>query len=131
MQHKTNSTGVPSSSPAEIDHLMADKDMEVRTIQEDTLVGSVELKELMERCDRKAWIQVLSHFGAIVLSGYGLSVLWGSWWALPVFMIHGMLLAYTYAAQHECSHQTPFKTRRVEPVLGPCVRLHRFCAVLF
>ena len=111
MHYQTNSTGVSSTSPEEIDLLMADKDMEVRTTQEDTLVGSVELKALMERSDRKAWTQVLSHFGAIVLSGYGLSVLWGSWWAVPVFMLHGTLLAYLYAAQHECSHQTPFRTR--------------------
>ena len=72
MHYQTNSTGVSSTSPEEIDLLMADKDMEVRTTQEDTLVGSVELKALMERSDRKAWTQVLSHFGAIVLSGYGL-----------------------------------------------------------
>ena len=35
--------------PEKIDHLMADKDMEVRTTQEDALVGSAELKALMER----------------------------------------------------------------------------------
>ena len=89
---------------------MADADMEIRTTQSTELVEPAELRALMERSDRKAWIQILSHFGALGVGSYGLYALWGSWWAVPLFMIHGTLLAYLYAAQHELSHQTAFET---------------------
>ena len=111
MPDQSCGTAIKNSSEEKIYLTVGDTDMEVRTTQATVLVESTQLNALMERCDRKAWVQLLSHFGAIAFSGYGLYELRDSWWAPPVFMIHGMLLAYLYAAQHEYSHQTPFRTR--------------------
>jgi fatty acid desaturase len=55
-------------------------------------------------------LQTLSHVGAIAVTG---TLLWsasGSWWAVPVFMLHGVLLNFLYAGQHELSHWTVFRT---------------------
>ncbi|MEM6945126.1 MAG: fatty acid desaturase, partial [Pseudomonadota bacterium] len=43
---------------------------------------------------------------------------WGSWWALPVFMVHGVLLNFLYAGQHELSHATVFKTKWPNELFG-------------
>ena len=36
---------------------------------------------------------------------------WGTWWAVPAFMVHGTLINFLYAGQHELSHGTVFRTR--------------------
>jgi fatty acid desaturase len=43
---------------------------------------------------------------------------WGTWWALPAFMVHGTLLNFLYAGQHELSHSTVFRTRWLNEWLG-------------
>ena len=90
---------------------MADATMELRLEQPDDLVDAATLKRLMHRSDARAWLQTLSHFCAIAVTGYLLYSTWGSLWTVPLFAVHGTLLAYTYAAQHEFSHLTPFRTR--------------------
>ena len=69
------------------------------------------LRELSRRSDFAGALQMGSHLLAIGLTGYGLHVLWGSCWAVPVFVCHGILLNYLFAAQHELNHYTAFKTR--------------------
>lgn len=90
---------------------MADSSMEIRVEQPEELLDAETLKMLMQRIDGKAWIQVITHFGAVILTGYLLYSAWETFWSVPLFAVHGTLLAYTYAAQHEFSHLTPFKTR--------------------
>jgi fatty acid desaturase len=62
--------------------------------------------------------------GAIFLSGALLWRLRGSYWAVPVFMVHGVLLNFLYAGQHELSHWTVFKTAWLNEWFG---RLFGFC----
>jgi len=90
---------------------MGDSEMEATTAQAKDLVSPEQLSDLMERTHLEAWVQTLSHFGAIGLTGYALYTMWGTWWTVPLFMLQGTLLTYLYAAQHEFSHFTPFKTR--------------------
>ena len=97
---------------------MADADMEIRTRQTEALIDSETLKELMVRSDTQAWLQTVTHVGTILLTGYGLFVLWGTWWAAPLFMLHGTLICFTYAGQHECSHHTAFRTRWLNELWG-------------
>ncbi|MDJ1006364.1 MAG: fatty acid desaturase family protein [Paracoccaceae bacterium] len=70
------------------------------------------LKRLMKRSDGPAlrdtalWLGLLVGFGA---AGIGL---WGTWWAVPVFVIYGILYASAADSRwHECGHGTAFKTR--------------------
>ena len=82
------------------------------------LIAPEKLRELTRRSDWKGAAQTLSHFGAIAVTGTGLWLAWGSWWAAPWFVLHGMLVNYLFCAQHECNHYTAFKTRWVNDVVN-------------
>lgn len=82
------------------------------------IVTPQRLRELVQRSDGRGIAQAVSHFGAIALTGALLWATWGSWWAVPVFMAHGVLLNFLYAAQHELSHGTVFATKWMNEWLG-------------
>ncbi|MEM7527980.1 MAG: fatty acid desaturase [Pseudomonadota bacterium] len=82
------------------------------------LVAKDRLRELMQRSDLRGALQLGSHGGTIAVSATLLWTLWGSWWALPVFMVHGVLLNFLYAGQHELSHATVFKTKWPNELFG-------------
>lgn len=75
------------------------------------LIPEERLRELCERSDFRGSLQVASHFGAIGLTGFGLYLTLNTWWVVPIFIAHGILLNYLFAAQHELNHYTAFKTR--------------------
>lgn len=69
------------------------------------------LKELMQRSDGPAlrdtaiWLGLILVFGALGIW------LYGTWWAVPVFAIYGVLYASAADSRwHECGHRTAFKT---------------------
>jgi len=82
------------------------------------LLEPAHLKSLTRRSDIRGLAQLASHLGAITITGVGLTYTWGTLWAVPVFVLHGMLLNYLYAAQHECSHWTAFKSRDLNNAVG-------------
>lgn len=82
------------------------------------LIDRNRLRELTRRSDRRGAIQTASHFGAIAATGVGIYFIWGSGWVIPVFVLHGMLINYLFAAQHEFNHYTAFKTRWVNDVFN-------------
>ncbi|MEL7117594.1 MAG: fatty acid desaturase [Pseudomonadota bacterium] len=82
------------------------------------LINPKRLRELMQRSDTAGALQLASHLGAIAVSGTALWMTWGTWWAVPVFMVHGVLLNFLYAGQHELSHQTVFKTKWPNVLFG-------------
>jgi fatty acid desaturase len=50
-----------------------------------------------------------------------MAALWvalGSWWALPLTVLLGYLLAFLFTMEHETAHQTAFRTRTWNYVLG-------------
>lgn len=69
------------------------------------------LKALMQRTDGPA----LFHFGLwivlLVGSGYVAALSWGTWWAIPAFLVYGTIYTSSDARWHECGHGTPFRTR--------------------
>jgi len=58
------------------------------------------------------------HVGAIAFSGTLLWVCRDSIWAVPLFAIHGVLLNFLYAGQHELSHWTVFRTSWLNEWVG-------------
>ncbi len=82
------------------------------------LVSPERMRELMQRSDLQGALQFGSHAGAIALSGTALWMLWGTWWVVPIFMVHGVLINFLYAAQHELSHGTVFSTKWLNEWLG-------------
>jgi fatty acid desaturase len=76
------------------------------------------LKELMKRSDGPALRHTALWLGLLVGSGATGAALWGSWWAVPFFILYGVL--YGSAADsrwHECGHGTAFKTRWMNDVV--------------
>lgn len=51
------------------------------------LVTPTRLRELVQRSDLRGALQLGSHAGAIVVTGVVLWMLWGTWWAVPLFMV--------------------------------------------
>ncbi len=82
------------------------------------LIARGRLRDLMQRSNARGALQLGSHLGAIAVSGALLWQLWGSWWAVPIFMLHGVLINFLYAGQHELSHGTVFKARWPNMVFG-------------
>ncbi len=87
------------------------------------LIPPERLRQLTLRSDWQGARQTLSHFGALGVTGCGLYLSWGSGWAVPLFILHGMLLNYLFAAQHEFNHYTAFRTRWINDV---CNRITGF-----
>jgi len=74
------------------------------------VIDAARLRSLCVASNTKGALQTLSHLTAIGLTGTLLWVTLGSAWAVPVFAIHGVLLNFLYAGQHELSHWTVFRT---------------------
>jgi fatty acid desaturase len=82
------------------------------------IIDTATLKKLCVPSNAKGAVQVLSHVGAIVATG---TLLWesmGTGWALLLFVVHGVLLNFLYAGQHELSHYTVFRTRWLNEWVG-------------
>ncbi|MCY4179152.1 MAG: fatty acid desaturase [Litoreibacter sp.] len=77
-----------------------------------------ELRSLSERSDARGFLQLGSHFGAIVIVSILHWQVMGSWWVLATGFVLGVLLNFLYAGQHELSHATVFKTRKLNEVFG-------------
>lgn len=75
------------------------------------LIDAATLRALCVPSDRAGSVQVASHLGAIAATGALIYAAWGSIWVVPVFIIHGVLINFLYAGQHELSHWTVFRTR--------------------
>ncbi len=76
------------------------------------------LKELMKRSDGPALRDTAIWLGVLLLTGAAGILSWGTWWALPVFVLYGLL--YTTAADsrwHEMGHGTAFKTAWMNDVV--------------
>ena len=82
------------------------------------LIEPAALRGMMARSDRRGALQAGSHFAAVLVTGWALWQAWGTWWAVPVFVIHGTLLNFLYAGQHELSHNTPFRTKSLNEWVG-------------
>lgn len=82
------------------------------------LIPPEALRNYTQRDSMRGTLQTVSHFGAIALTGCGLYLSWGGGWAWPLFIVHGMLLNYLFAAQHEFNHYTVFEQRWLNDVFN-------------
>ena len=76
------------------------------------------LKQLMQRSDGPALRHTAIWIGLILLTGSLGVAFWGTWWAVPCFLVYGVL--YTSAADsrwHEMGHGTAFKTAWMNDVV--------------
>jgi fatty acid desaturase len=82
------------------------------------LIDTAALRRLCTPSNTRGFIQLGTHLGAIACTGTLLWMLRDRWWAIPVFMVHGALLNFLYAGQHELSHWTVFRTRALNEWVG-------------
>ena len=75
------------------------------------VISSEQLMELSEKSNGPALVRLSSHWGAILINGYLMTVYAGTVWCIPLFMLQGVLINFLYAPEHECDHYTAFKTR--------------------
>ncbi len=70
-----------------------------------------ELKAFMARSDAAG----MAHFGLwfllLAISAPLAWIAWGTWWAIPAFLLYGTIYSSSDARWHECGHGTPFRTR--------------------
>ena len=82
------------------------------------LVDSATLRRLCVASDAAGALQTASQLTALGVTGTLLWLAWGGAWAIALFMIHGTLLNFLYAGQHELSHGTVFRTRWLNEWVG-------------
>ena len=82
------------------------------------LLDTATLRRLSLPTNGAGSLQVASHLAALLLSGTWLWQTWGTWWAVPAFVVHGTLINFLYAGQHELSHWTVFRTRALNELFG-------------
>jgi len=69
------------------------------------------LKALMTRSDAAGFANFGPWLVLLVGSGGVAWLAWGSWWAIPAFLVYGTLYTSSDAHWHECAHGTAFRTR--------------------
>ena len=69
------------------------------------------LKTLMRRSDRAGLANFAPWMLLLMASGVVAFFAWGSWWAVPAFLVYGTLYTSSDAHWHECGHGTAFRSR--------------------
>ena len=76
-----------------------------------------QMREIMQRRDGPA----IWHFGLWFLllgvSAYLAAISWGTWWAVPAFLVYGTIYTSADSRWHETGHGTPFRTRWLNEVV--------------
>ena len=76
------------------------------------------MKELMQRSDGPALRDTAIWIGLLILSAAGGIMFWGSWWAVPFFIVYGVLYGSACDSRwHECGHGTAFRTAWMNDVV--------------
>jgi fatty acid desaturase len=73
---------------------------------------------LSVRTNGPAARRALGHLGAIAAAATAQWVALGTWWMVPLTVLTGYLLAFLFTLEHETAHQTAFRTRAWNHVLG-------------
>ena len=81
-------------------------------------ISRARLKELMQRRDGPAVRDTIIWFGIMIAAGVGGFLTWGTWWAVPCFLVYGIIYASSSDSRwHESGHRTAFKTVWMNDVL--------------
>ena len=75
------------------------------------------LKQLSKRNDRAGYIRFGGIFAVLIALGVSLMLVWGTWWALAVFIFYSVVWSFANAMGHEACHGTTFRSHRLNEVL--------------
>ena len=76
------------------------------------------LREMSERSDWPALRHLATHWGAMALCCFALYDTIGTWLCVPFFILQGILINFLYAPEHECDHNTAFRSRWLNVWVG-------------
>lgn len=79
---------------------------------------AAELKPFLLRSNGLGARQTFVHLGAVGVGGAALWFTLGTWWAVPLTVLHGYFVSFLFTAEHETAHQTAFRTRAFNYWLG-------------
>jgi fatty acid desaturase len=82
------------------------------------------LKALVARSDRLAGAHFALWLALLAGSGTVAYLAWGTWWAVPAFLVYGVIYSSSDSRWHELSHGTPFRTRWLNEAF------YHFCSFL-
>ncbi len=77
------------------------------------LVDAAQLRAWRQRFDGEGLRHLAGHAGLLAATGALILVARGGAWALPLVLIHGVVLAFLFAPLHETIHYTAFRRRRL------------------
>ena len=80
------------------------------------LISAEQLAMLVDRSNWRGAIHLFGHVLLLAATGMALHLSWGSMWCVPLFLLHGGVLNWLYAAQHEMMHQTAFRSRTLNEI---------------
>ena len=81
------------------------------------VLSGAEVRALSVRSNAHGAIRTALHVGTLLLAGVGVAFA-GPWTILPAMVLLGVLQAALFAPIHETMHQTVFRSRRANAVLG-------------
>ena len=76
-----------------------------------------QMREIMQRRDGPALWHFGLWFALIGVSAYLAVISWGTWWAVPAFLVYGTIYTSADSRWHESGHGTPFRTRWLNEVV--------------
>jgi fatty acid desaturase len=82
------------------------------------MLAPVRLKALSVKSDLRGAVRLGGHVAALAVTGTALWLSWGGRLAVPFFIAHGVLINFLYAGQHEFSHSTVFRTKKLNEIFG-------------
>ena len=77
-----------------------------------------QLRELMQRSDALPLVHLAIWVATVLASGAVVWLALDGPWLLPAMFVHGVVLVHHFSLQHECTHYTAFRTRRINDVVG-------------
>jgi fatty acid desaturase len=87
----------------------------------EALLSPQRLKVLSARSDARGLFYLGSQIAALAVTTLLLALSWGHWWVVFPFIAQGILLNCLYAAQHETSHRTAFRSRFLNIWVGQII----------
>ena len=81
-------------------------------------ISRAELRELMRRSDALPLLHLLLWMATVSASGVAVWLALDGPWLLPAMFLHGVVLVHHFSLQHECTHYTAFRTRRINDMVG-------------
>ncbi len=84
----------------------------------DEYISKKQLRKYMRRNNRIAAIRFIGHLAAIVAVGVALIYTQYTIWCVPLLLVQGALIAFLFAPMHEACHNSAFRTRALNELMG-------------